>query len=171
MWFDAPLKSGATDAEWAANLKRLIDFTTVEDFWCMWNNLTPPSKLAIGSNYHLFKTGIEPKWEDDANKKGGKWLVTLQKHSTPSIDDVWLYTCMSCIGEQYGDQSDAICGAVVSPRPKMDRIALWTRDRSRVDEVRSIGQSLRKELELGATFKIGYVYHEDKSWASPHFEV
>ena len=45
----------------------------VEDFWGIFNNIRPPSRLNPGSNYHLFKVGIEPTWEHAANKDGGKW--------------------------------------------------------------------------------------------------
>ncbi|CAJ0949113.1 unnamed protein product [Ranitomeya imitator] len=31
------------------------------------------------SDFHLFKEGIKPMWEDDANKNGGKWIIRLRK--------------------------------------------------------------------------------------------
>ncbi|KAI9716634.1 MAG: glucose repression mediator protein [Chrysothrix sp. TS-e1954] len=34
-----------------------------------------PSALPIVSDYHFFKDGIRPVWEDDENKKGGKWII------------------------------------------------------------------------------------------------
>lgn len=30
-------------------------------------------------DYHLFKSGIKPMWEDSANRRGGKWMVRLRK--------------------------------------------------------------------------------------------
>ena len=40
-----------------------------------------------------FKDGIQPMWEDQANKKGGKWMVQLprQQRST-ELDKIWLET-------------------------------------------------------------------------------
>ena len=38
-----------------------------------------PNDLPNTSDYHLFKEGIKPMWEDDANRWGGKWLVRLKK--------------------------------------------------------------------------------------------
>jgi len=35
-------------------------------------------ELASGSNYHLFKDGVEPKWEDPQNVRGGKWLLQMK---------------------------------------------------------------------------------------------
>ena len=40
-----------------------------------------PSKLASGSNFHFFETGVKPAWEDVRNKAGGKWTVVLKKRS------------------------------------------------------------------------------------------
>jgi len=50
--------------------------------------------LAVSSNYHLFKQGIKPMWEDPANKQGGKWSIQLLRNRTTmrEIDNNWLYT-------------------------------------------------------------------------------
>ncbi len=40
----------------------------VEEFWSIINNLLPPSQLVKNANYHFFKDGIQPLWEDKANK-------------------------------------------------------------------------------------------------------
>ena len=33
----------------------------------LYNNIVPPSHIAVNSNYYLFKKGIKPAWEDPAN--------------------------------------------------------------------------------------------------------
>ena len=68
----------------------------MEEFWGTWNHCTPPSKLLNGSNYHLFKTGIEPKWEDPANARGGKWTVPSAKTAKAQLDEQWLHL-MLCV--------------------------------------------------------------------------
>ena len=50
---------------------QVATFDMVEDFWGIFNNIRPPSRLNPGSNYHLFKVGIEPTWEHQANMAGG----------------------------------------------------------------------------------------------------
>lgn len=52
---------------YAANLTTVGDFNSVEGFCQYFNWLKPPSKLEKNSNYHLFKDGIKPMWEDKAN--------------------------------------------------------------------------------------------------------
>lgn len=59
----------------------------------LYNNIVVPSLIAPNSNYYLFKEGIKPAWEDDANSKGGKWSVQLPRGKfSAEIDQYWLFT-------------------------------------------------------------------------------
>lgn len=48
--------------------------------------------LPSGSDFHLFKKGIDPKWEDPKNAHGGKWTVVVKKapSATQILDTYWL---------------------------------------------------------------------------------
>lgn len=46
---------------------------------------------------------------------------------------------MLLIGEQFGDYSDSVCGAVVQIRTKGDKLAIWTSNASDQDTNLSIG--------------------------------
>jgi translation initiation factor 4E len=49
------------------------------------------SELHQGCDYSLFKKGIRPMWEDDANKRGGRWLISLAKNQRANeLDKYWL---------------------------------------------------------------------------------
>ena len=61
---------------------------------------------------HLFKTGIQPIWEDEANRRGGKWIVRIPKGLAGYY---WERVVLSIIGEQF-DVGNEICGAVLSVR-------------------------------------------------------
>jgi translation initiation factor 4E len=66
-------------------------------------------------------------WEDEKNKRGGRWLITLNKQQRQSdLDGFWLETLLCLIGELSDDYSDDVCGAVVNVRAKGDKIAIWT---------------------------------------------
>jgi len=140
-----------------------MTFDTVEDFWRLYNNIYPASQISQGSDYHLFKDKIEPKWEDAANQKGGKWVVTLPKTKGKEyLDKVWLYLVLACIGEGFADnQNDEICGCVVSVRKSQDKIALWTKCATNEAVVRGIGKHLRQLLELPEHHQLGYQAHFD----------
>lgn len=59
----------------------------------VYNNIMKTCDLSISSNYHLFKQGIKPMWEDAANKHGGKWSIQLPRNKTMNeIDNIWLDT-------------------------------------------------------------------------------
>ncbi|GAM19823.1 hypothetical protein SAMD00019534_029980 [Acytostelium subglobosum LB1] len=156
LWFDYRNAKTSQD-QWADQLKKIISFDTVEDFWCVFNNLPAVSSIKSGSSFHLFKDGIEPKWEHEANKKGGKWMVSIRDKAT--ADNMWLQAVMACVGETF-DTSDDVCGLVYQSRKPGDRIAIWTRHANNEDLTRRLGKSLKSAMEItGGLF--GYTLHED----------
>lgn len=103
LWFDNPSAKGMTKAaggkdSWGEEMKRVVDFDSVEEFWGLYNNVIPPSMLPQRANYYLFKEGVKPAWEDPANADGGKWAVQMPRDkSRESIDKLWLFTvCVQC---------------------------------------------------------------------------
>lgn len=123
LWFTKP-PSGKQD--WNELLKEVITFDTVEEFWGIYNNITPASELAQKSDYHLFKRGVRPEWEDPQNKHGGRWAYTFKERK--ANDDIWLHVLLAAIGEQLEDENDnEVMGVVVNIRKSFYRIGLWTR--------------------------------------------
>eukprot|EP01116_Phalansterium_solitarium_P004527 TRINITY_DN15558_c0_g1_i1.p1 TRINITY_DN15558_c0_g1~~TRINITY_DN15558_c0_g1_i1.p1 ORF type:complete len:251 (-),score=21.28 TRINITY_DN15558_c0_g1_i1:368-1120(-) len=155
LWYDRT-DGRMSQQHWTSNLKRVVTFDTVEDFWRVFNNIRPASELALGSNYHLFKENIEPSWEHVDNRIGGKWVVNAKKDK---LDSMWLYAVLACIGEAFEHENE-ICGAVVSIR-KVHRIALWTRTSTDEMAQRSIGASYKRFLELAPNETVGYQVHDD----------
>jgi len=124
------------------DIRRVVTFDSVEEFWGLYNNIVPPSQLPGKANYYLFKDGIVPAWEDPQNKNGGKWSIQVPKEkSKTQIDQMWLYTMLAAIGETFEtsatvgkepaepvtEQSDIVTGVICSSRPNFYRIAIWTR--------------------------------------------
>ncbi|XP_068182004.1 eukaryotic translation initiation factor 4E-1A-like isoform X1 [Antennarius striatus] len=92
LWFFKNDKSKT----WQANLRLISKFATVEDFWALYNHIQLSSNLMSGCDYSLFKDGIEPMWEDERNRRGGRWLITLSKQQRRSdLDRFWLETVRS----------------------------------------------------------------------------
>lgn len=145
LWFDNPQKRlGAKD--WSQNLKKVATFDMVEDFWGIFNNIRPPSRLNAGSNYHLFKVGIEPMWEHAANLNGGKWTYSIPKRDGKKlIDDMWLYTALAMIGENF-EAGEELCGAVISLRKAGDRVAVWTKTADDEKACLEIGGEFRSAI-------------------------
>ncbi|KAF3666059.1 Eukaryotic translation initiation factor isoform 4E-2 [Capsicum annuum] len=122
-WFDNQSKP-KQGAAWGSSLKKAYTFDTVEEFWSLYDQIFKPSKLTVNADFHLFKTGIEPKWEDPECANGGKWTVTSSRKA--NLETMWLETLMALVGEQFDDSED-ICGVVASVRRSQDKLSLWTK--------------------------------------------
>ncbi|KAK5728913.1 eukaryotic translation initiation factor 4E [Elasticomyces elasticus] len=124
LWFTKP-PSGKQD--WNELLKEVISFDSVEEFWGIYNNITSASELAQKSDYHLFKKGVRPEWEDPQNKLGGRWAYTF-RGGNKANDDVWLHLMLAAIGETLEEDNDnEVMGVVVNIRKGFWRVGLWTR--------------------------------------------
>ena len=62
----------------------------------LYNNIKPPSWLPAGTDFHLFKAGVEPKWEDPQCEHGGKWTILVPKGAKQTIDKYWLHMVRCC---------------------------------------------------------------------------
>lgn len=108
----ASATSSSSNINYDANLRLVGTFNTVEKFWSYYSHMTRPHDLIGHADIHLFKDGIRPLWEDDANKNGGKWIVRLKKGLA---NRCWENLILAILGEQFM-VGEEICGAVVSVR-------------------------------------------------------
>lgn len=149
MWYNPASKNTSSKA-WTSNVRPIWSYSTVEDFWRLFNNLVPPSRLPQGSNYHMFKHGVAPEWEDPYNRKGGKWVVMLPNKGEDclkKLDECWMWVVLALIGEFFED-ADQISGIVISPRSKQNRIALWVVDAQNEDACKRIGAVFKQNLNV-----------------------
>ncbi|KAF5282752.1 hypothetical protein FQR65_LT02749 [Abscondita terminalis] len=147
--------------DWAQNLKEIASFQTVEDFWSLYNHIKLASELKQGCDYSLFKEGVKPMWEDNANKRGGRWLISLEKKQRNNdLDRFWLDIILCLIGEAF-ENSDEVCGATVNIRAKGDKIGLWTSDATNSTALLEIGRKLKDRLRIPQKVNIGYQAHKD----------
>ena len=102
----------------------LAYLSTVEAFWAVYTHLKRPSILPSVSDYHIFRKGIRPVWEDEENKRGGKWIVRLKKGVA---DRYWEDLLLAIVGDQFAEAGEEVCGAVLSVRSGEDVMSVWTR--------------------------------------------
>jgi len=172
LWYDGVSPSGkGKSSQWGDNIREIYSFSTVEDFWRLMNNIAKPSQLQSGCTYNLFKKGITPKWEDDANKLGGKWTIIVGKTKN-TLDRLWLWMVLACIGEVLEeDVEQQICGAVVNVRKAQDKLCLWTRDAENKEATMRVGFALKRALELPENVGLGYQGHFQKNTRQNKFEI
>lgn len=149
------------------------------------NNIAPVSSLALKSDYHLFKEGVRPEWEDPQNKHGGKWSYSFKDKRSVDIDELWLHVMLAAIGETLEEEEDGeVMGVVVNVRKAFFRIGVWTRTTGKhipgrgdgdvaggkgrsVEKGRevllSIGRRFKEVLKLPATELLEFSGHTDSA--------
>eukprot|EP01060_Flectonema_neradi_P030821 TRINITY_DN4550_c0_g1_i1.p1 TRINITY_DN4550_c0_g1~~TRINITY_DN4550_c0_g1_i1.p1 ORF type:complete len:181 (+),score=35.56 TRINITY_DN4550_c0_g1_i1:46-588(+) len=165
IWYD----SGKTrhGGNWEDNLKKVADFDQVEDFWSTYNHIKRPTSLEFGANYHVFKCGIKPMWEDPANKEGGRFVIKVgtSREDMEKLNEYWEHLLLAMIGEYAEDGVTAIpgghiTGAVLGRRKGQTKISVWTRDRSKKEALDELKVKLISLLQLkGESTNIHYENH------------
>ena len=135
LWYDEPNQITTTYGE---HIKEIYSFSTVENFWKLYNTIIKASKLKPSSSYYLFRKGIEPKWEDQENQNGGRWIHYCQlspqnkqynqneinEEEREKIEEKWINTMLACIGEDF-PMSECIKGCIFNSKKNQMRISLW----------------------------------------------
>ena len=85
------------------------------------NNVPSVETMANRNDYHLFKEGIKPAWEDPVNVHGASFTITCNQGNE---DKLWINSVLACIGTQF-EQYDHICGISFAKRDRGSRISLW----------------------------------------------
>jgi translation initiation factor 4E len=164
LWYDSKRTVKPDATSWEENLQTVQVLSNVEEFWAMLSIIKKPGQMEISSNYHFFKTGIKPMWEDPANHEGGKWVITLQVAADLyNLDSIWEELLMALIGEYLDDgvPGDHITGCVLGKRRNATKISIWTKDKKATSEVTTIGTHLKELLKVSATLE--YHPHGEES--------
>ena len=145
---------------WEDSQTKIASFSTIEDFWSVYNYLIPASGLKTGCDYSLFKSGIKPMWEDKNNRNGGRWLIALNKNQRYDLDSFWMDVVLMLIGEAFDECSEELCGSVVNVRARGDKIAIWTANAKNRESNLKIGTIWKNETEIDTHMTVGYQAHK-----------
>lgn len=128
------------------SIKNISTVKTVEQFWSTYNYLKRPNNLSSTTDYHFFRDGIKPTWEDPKNAKGGKWIIRLPKGLASRY---WEEVVLAMIGGQFpGIPDGEICGLVISIRYSEDILGIWNRSAGDRDMVDRLRDAVKKVLQL-----------------------
>mmetsp|Transcript_7278 Transcript_7278/g.27251 ORF Transcript_7278/g.27251 Transcript_7278/m.27251 type:complete len:294 (-) Transcript_7278:280-1161(-) len=155
LWFYSVPSKGYKPMKYSDYLRKVYNFENVEDFWCVYNHITKPSKLKPNDAMMLFREDIKPEWEDLKNKQGGEWRVTFsERNFSRSLDSAWENLLMWAIGEMFS-HSDEVQGVYLNikesrsksdKRPGLEyRLSLWTRNsgKNMSNTIKSLGEELK----------------------------
>ncbi|CAG7836998.1 unnamed protein product [Allacma fusca] len=121
------------------------------------------SELRPGCSYFVFKDGLKPMWEDEGNRRGGRWLMSFDRKNRSSVtalDDKWLELLLCLIGEAFDVDGEDICGAAVDVRLKFDKINVWTKNYDNKKRILRIGKIIKERLALNE-IQLTYEKHSD----------
>lgn len=172
LWFTKP--PTGRDNNWNDLLKEVVTFDSVEEFWGVYNNISAASQLVHKSDYHLFKHGVRPEWEDAQNKHGGKWSYQFKDKKGIDIDELWLHAQLAAIGETLEEDGDnEVMGVVINVRKAFFRIGLWTRsvgknkvgDGAGREALMKIGQRFKESMQLPTNEVVEFSGHTESAHA------
>ena len=176
----------STNTDYDKSTRMIGSFDNIIDFWSFFNNIPGPSSLFYqkehGKPYYiykdkkreissisLFRSGIEPKWEDPKNINGSE--ISLRKFYNKDLppivflDNLWLNLIVSCIGEQFSKSED-ITGCrvvdssiIISGKP-LYRIELWFSSQKTPEEINQLDLQFKSFLKLTSNDKLLYNIHE-----------
>lgn len=144
------------NSDYEKSTKPLCRIHTAQAFWTVYSHLKRPSALPTVSDYHFFREGIRPVWEDEENKRGGKWIMRLKKGVA---DRYWEDLLLALVGDQFAEAGEEVCGAVVSVRSGEDVFSIWTKnDGGRNVKIR---ETIKRVLSLPADTVLAWKSHDD----------
>ncbi|XP_062168130.1 eukaryotic translation initiation factor NCBP [Alnus glutinosa] len=155
-WYTRRNPGVRTQTSYEDNIKKIVDFSTVEGFWVCYCHLARPSSLPSPTDLHIFKEGIRPLWEDSANCNGGKWIIRFKKVVSGRY---WEDLILALVGDQL-DYGDNICGAVLSIRFNEDILSVWNRNASDNQAVMALRDAIKRHLKLPHSYVMEYKPHD-----------
>lgn len=155
-WTRPPIGKAHGYIAYEKTLHPMAKCSSVEEFFAIYKCLKPPSKVPLMTDYHLFRNGIRPIWEDKENKEGGKWVLRLKKGVA---DRYWDDILFACIGGQLCDDSTQINGVVLSVRNGEDVISIWTA--STGGKVLKIRESMKSILKCPPNTRFDFKSHDE----------
>jgi len=116
----------SSDQDYKAQIKKLAQFETLEDFWAIFQYLKKPDDFKQPIEIQLFKDGITPMWEDENNKNGGRISLKLRKEYS---NLVWEELIFAFIGGYFDKEiKEEINGLVMNCKKDFNTLQIWTKN-------------------------------------------
>jgi len=149
--------------EWEKNLIKLADFSYVEDFWGVVNHLCYTNEARNGADFLVFKKGVQPMWEDPANRDGGRWMIKLEvrERENEKAHQAWIDLLLLVIGNNVDCRK--ITGVVFNIRANCDKMSMWlsTASRSDHDYIMEVGNAFKNILYGKFNLPLKFESHKD----------
>jgi translation initiation factor 4E len=149
------------------NIQKVYEIKSINEFWNVFNSVIQIPNLGFKKDYHFFKTGIRPTYEDSINATGGCINIDIKNEIA---DKVWIYTLLGIIGMNFTDYN-FITGAVGSSKAGgKSKISLWVTTNSDLTVLNRIAIEWKKMISK-ETYKLGFFPHSQvKTW-EPKYQL
>jgi translation initiation factor 4E len=115
------------DTDWSiSSYKSIMVSEYVEEMLVIMNML--PDKLVRNCMLFLMREGVQPTWEDAANRSGGCFSYKFPNKNVP---EVFTELCYAAAGETLTSVqafNDAVTGITISPKKNFCIIKVWMRN-------------------------------------------
>ena len=140
------------EKEFFEKIIKIGDVTNITEFWDIFQHMKKPSQCPVGTDYHLFKRGIIPMWEDNNNKDGGKLSVLLTwKYANLIWEEVAFNFSKGLL-----PYFENINGIVVSMRSRFIVLSFWVKTKN-THLVEKIRYALSAMLQTPSTNCIDFI--------------
>lgn len=138
-----------------ANVLLCYMLVQLSEFWSVYSFVMRPNDATSSLDLQLFRAGVQPMWEDPANREGGRLVLRMRKGLASKI---WEETVFAFIGQHFAAHSH-VQGIVMSLKPTDDMLSIWTLDANDKEAVASLKSDLVRLLGLPARTRIDYRKH------------
>ncbi|AFN83505.1 eukaryotic translation initiation factor 4E [Encephalitozoon romaleae SJ-2008] len=127
---------------WGDDLVAVGEVSTIPEFLYLCDEI---SNAGIGKlcTMNLFKKGVKPMWEDEANIDGGRIIMDVPVVGRDNIGELWKKTMAFCISNVV----DNVCGCVLSEKQSFYKLAIWFGKDYNQDTIKEMWQ---ETLESGS---------------------
>ena len=140
------------EKEFFEKIIKIGDVTNITEFWDIFQHMKKPSQCPVGTDYHIFKRGIIPMWEDNNNKDGGKLSVLLTwKYANLIWEEVAFNFSKGLL-----PYFENINGIVVSMRSRFIVLSFWVKTKN-THLVEKIRYALSAMLQTPSTNCIDFI--------------
>jgi len=155
-WYQAHTQRGKSldKSDYLRDLKKGGTVDSLASFWNRWTAVQRRQN-SEDCTYHLFKTGIQPIWEDPKNFKGGKCVIVAQRTSQYEMIAQWVNLMLTLLA---GEFETEVNGVVLSTRPWGNVYSVWIRNAKDQNAVEVITKKLRKIF--GAQLPVKFQRHQ-----------
>lgn len=116
-----------TAEDWMADFRPVIPqpFSTVEQFWAIYNNMHPLHELDYGNIYAVFRDNIQPVWEHPNNENGYSIVLYANKSNTNDYNGrLYQNSLLALIGNG-ASFSKTLNGCTLERKTGGNKIVFW----------------------------------------------